>query len=44
MVQMHGGIGMTDAYDAGFYLKRPGGAAFGNQAHHRDRYAKIQGY
>jgi alkylation response protein AidB-like acyl-CoA dehydrogenase len=22
MVQMHGGIGMTDAHDAGFYLKR----------------------
>src|SRR5258707_1133928 len=46
MVQMHGGIGMTDAHDAGFYLKRarPAEAAFGNQAFHRDRYAKIQGY
>jgi alkylation response protein AidB-like acyl-CoA dehydrogenase len=46
MVQMHGGIGMTDAHDAGFYLKRARAAeaAFGNQAYHRDRYAKIQGY
>ena len=46
MVQMHGGIGMTDAHDAGFYLKRARAAeaAFGNQAFHRDRYAKIQGY
>jgi alkylation response protein AidB-like acyl-CoA dehydrogenase len=46
MVQMHGGIGMTDAHDAGFYLKRARAAeaAFGNQAYHRDRYARIQGY
>ena len=46
MVQMHGGIGMTDAHDAGFYLKRAHAAeaAFGNQAFHRDRYARIQGY
>ncbi len=46
MVQMHGGIGMTDAHDAGFYLKRARAAeaAYGNQAFHRDRYAKIQGY
>ena len=46
MVQMHGGIGMTDAHDAGFYLKRARAAeaAFGNQAYHRDRYARINGY
>ncbi|MBL8772311.1 MAG: acyl-CoA dehydrogenase family protein [Phenylobacterium sp.] len=46
MVQMHGGIGMTDAHDAGFYLKRARAAeaAYGNQAFHRDRYARIQGY
>ena len=46
MVQMHGGIGMTDAHEAGFYLKRARAAeaAFGNQAYHRDRYARIQGY
>lgn len=46
MVQMHGGIGMTDAHDAGFYMKRARAAeaAFGNQAYHRDRYARLQGY
>lgn len=46
MVQMHGGIGMTDAHDAGFYLKRARAAeaAYGNQAFHRDRYARINGY
>ena len=46
MVQMHGGIGMTDAHDAGFYLKRARAAeaAYGNQAYHRDRYARIIGY
>jgi alkylation response protein AidB-like acyl-CoA dehydrogenase len=46
MVQMHGGIGMTDAHEAGFYLKRARAAeaAFGNQAYHRDRYARINGY
>ncbi|MCR5873046.1 acyl-CoA/acyl-ACP dehydrogenase [Phenylobacterium sp. J426] len=46
MVQMHGGIGMTDAHESGFYLKRARAAeaAFGNQAYHRDRYARINGY
>ena len=46
MVQMHGGIGMTDAHDAGFYLKRARAAeaAFGGQSYHRDRYARLQGY
>ncbi|MGE0741154.1 MAG: acyl-CoA dehydrogenase family protein [Hyphomonadaceae bacterium] len=46
LVQMHGGIGMTDAHDAGLYLKRArvvegmyGGAAF-----HRDRYALLLGF
>jgi alkylation response protein AidB-like acyl-CoA dehydrogenase len=46
MVQMHGGIGMTDAHDAGLYLKRARAAevAFGGQSFHRDRYARLQGY
>jgi len=46
MVQMHGGIGMTDEHDAGLYLKRARAAeaAFGGQAFHRDRYARLQGY
>lgn len=43
LIQIHGGIGMTDEFDAGFYLKRarPTEAAFGNQAFHRDRYASL---
>jgi alkylation response protein AidB-like acyl-CoA dehydrogenase len=46
MVQMHGGIGMTDAHDAGLYLKRARAAeaSFGGQSYHRDRYARLQGY
>ncbi|RAK56804.1 acyl-CoA dehydrogenase family protein [Phenylobacterium deserti] len=46
MVQMHGGIGMTDEHDAGLYLKRARAAeaAFGGQAFHRDRYARLQGF
>ena len=42
MIQLHGGIGMTDAHDAGFYLKRARvlEAAFGSSAYHRERYAK----
>lgn len=46
MVQMHGGIGMTDAHDAGLYLKRARAAeaAFGNASFHRDRYAALMGY
>ncbi len=46
MVQMHGGIGMTDAHDAGLYLKRARSqeATFGGQAWHRDRYARLNGY
>ena len=45
-IQMHGGIGMTDAHDAGFYLKRARVAEglYGSQAFHRDRYATINGY
>lgn len=46
MVQMHGGIGMTDAHDAGLYLKRARAceAAYGGQSYHRDRYARLNGY
>ena len=46
MVQMHGGIGMTDAHDAGLYLNRARAAeaTFGGGAYHRDRYARMQGY
>jgi alkylation response protein AidB-like acyl-CoA dehydrogenase len=46
MVQMHGGIGMTDAHDAGLYLKRArvAEAMFGGASFHRDRYATLMGY
>jgi|TARA_Y100000310_G_scaffold274578_2_gene290659 alkylation response protein AidB-like acyl-CoA dehydrogenase len=46
LIQIHGGIGMTDEFDAGFYLKRARAveAAFGNQAFHRNRYAKLLGF
>ncbi|MEM7766104.1 MAG: acyl-CoA dehydrogenase family protein [Pseudomonadota bacterium] len=45
-VQFHGGIGMTDAHDSGFYLKRARvqEALYGSAAFHRDRYAKINNY
>ncbi|MEX0617335.1 MAG: acyl-CoA dehydrogenase family protein [Pseudohongiellaceae bacterium] len=43
-VQMHGGIGMTDEFDIGFFLKRARVAAqfLGDAVYHRDRYAKLQ--
>jgi alkylation response protein AidB-like acyl-CoA dehydrogenase len=46
MVQLHGGIGMTDEHDAGFYLKRAAvlEAMWGNSAYHRDRFARLNGY
>ncbi len=46
MVQLHGGIGMTDEYDAGFYLKRarPLEQAWGNSAFLRDHFARLNGY
>ena len=45
-VQMHGGIGMTDEHDIGFYMKRARVAAttFGDAAFHRDRWARLTGY
>ncbi len=45
-VQMHGGIGMTDEHDIGFFLKRARAAemTFGDAAFHRDRYAALQGF
>jgi alkylation response protein AidB-like acyl-CoA dehydrogenase len=45
-VQMHGGIGMTDEHDVGFFLKRARAAemTFGDAAFHRDRFATLQAY
>ena len=46
MVQMHGGIGMTDQADMGLYLKRArvAEAAYGSASYHRDRYARLNGF
>jgi len=46
MVQMHGGIGMTDAHDAGLYMKRARAAeaTYGGSTYHRDRYATLSGF
>jgi alkylation response protein AidB-like acyl-CoA dehydrogenase len=46
MVQMHGGIGMTDAHDAGLYMKRARvtEALYGGESFHRDRYATLMGF
>jgi alkylation response protein AidB-like acyl-CoA dehydrogenase len=46
MVQMHGGIGMTDAHDAGLYMKRARvtETLFGGASFHRDRYARLMGF
>lgn len=45
-VQMHGGIGMTDEYDIGFYMKRARVLAemFGDANFHADRVARAAGY
>ena len=45
-VQMHGGIGVTDEADIGFYLKRARVASemLGTARHHRDRFARLKGY
>jgi alkylation response protein AidB-like acyl-CoA dehydrogenase len=45
-VQMHGGIGMTDEHDVGFFIKRARVAelTFGDAAYHRNRFAELHGY
>ncbi len=45
-IQMHGGIGMTDEHDIGFYAKRARGdeLTFGDAAWHRNRFACLQGF
>ena len=46
LIQIHGGIGMTDEFDAGFYLKRARvlEALYGSQSFHRNRYAVLSGF
>lgn len=45
-VQMHGGIGMTDEFDIGFFIKRARVAQqyLGDAAFHRDRYATLKNF
>ena len=45
-VQMHGGIGMTDEYDIGLYMKRDRALAefMGDVYYHADRVARMSGY
>ena len=45
-IQLHGGIGMTDAHDIGFYLKRVQVAdtRYGDANYHADAFARTRGY
>jgi alkylation response protein AidB-like acyl-CoA dehydrogenase len=45
-VQMHGGMGMTDEFDIGFFMKRArvGQELFGDAGFHADRLARMQNY
>ena len=45
-VQMHGGVGMTDEYDIGLYMKRDRALSefMGDRFYHTDRVAKLSGY
>lgn len=45
-VQMHGGIGMTDEYDMGFYMKRArvGAEWLGDYGYHAARVATARGF
>ena len=45
-VQMHGGIGMTDEYDIGLYMKRDRALEefFGDARYHAERVARMNGY
>ncbi|UPJ26362.1 acyl-CoA dehydrogenase [Bradyrhizobium sp. CW1] len=45
-IQMHGGIGMTDEYEIGFYMKRQRVLAelFGDADYHAHRMAHLAGY
>ncbi len=45
-VQMHGGIGMTDEYDIGLFMKRDRALEefFGDARYHAERVARMSGY
>jgi hypothetical protein len=43
---MHGGIGMTDEFEIGLFMKRAATLRqlFGDSYFHADRYAALNGY
>lgn len=45
-VQMHGGIGMTDAFDMGFFMKRArvGAEWLGDYSYHAEKVAALRGF
>lgn len=45
-IQMHGGIGMTDDFDLGFFIKRwrALNQQLGDSRFHLDRFARLRGY
>ncbi|MGL4566437.1 MAG: acyl-CoA dehydrogenase family protein, partial [Halioglobus sp.] len=45
-IQMHGGVGMTDEYEIGFFIKRARVAqhTFGDYNYHLDRFALLNGF
>ena len=45
-VQMHGGVGMTDEFDIGFFMKRARVCQelFGDTAFHADQLARLKKY
>lgn len=45
-IQMHGGIGMTDEEEIGFFMKRARVAqqTFGDYNYHYNRFARLQGF
>lgn len=45
-VQFHGGVGMTDEFDIGFFMKRVrvAEAHLGDSNFHAERFARMRGY
>ncbi|MBT3673361.1 MAG: acyl-CoA dehydrogenase family protein [Porticoccaceae bacterium] len=45
-IQIHGGIGMTDEYEIGFFIKRarPAQMLYGDYNYHANRFALLSGY
>ena len=45
-IQLHGGIGVTDEFDLGLFVKRARviQQSLGDAMFHRERYAQIKGF